>query len=51
LELQDFLPTNIEKIYANQYSQPPLEVKQRLDDFFKLHNQELEKLLDVELLW
>ncbi len=51
LELQDFVPTNIEKIYANQYSQPPLEVKQRLDEYFKPYNQTLDKLLNVEFRW
>lgn len=51
LNLQDYLLTNIEKVYANQYSQPNPGVKQRLDEYFKPYNQELEAILGKSFNW
>jgi Sulfotransferase domain len=51
LDLQDFLLTSLEKIYENKYPAPPVEVKQRLDEFFKPYNQELESLLEMQFNW
>jgi Sulfotransferase domain len=48
LNLQDYLLTNIEKVYANQYSAPDQNVKKRLDDYFKTHNEDLENLCQIK---
>lgn len=49
LGLQDHLITNVEKFYGNQYPDPPLLVKQNLDNFFKPYNQELEELINIKM--
>lgn len=48
LNLQDYSLTNIEKVYANQYSEPDQEIKQRLDAYFKPDNDELESLCQIK---
>ncbi|MEM9273581.1 MAG: sulfotransferase domain-containing protein [Cyanobacteria bacterium P01_F01_bin.143] len=49
LGLQDHLITNVKKFYGNQYPEPPLSVKQSLDNFFKPYNEELEKMIRMKI--
>lgn len=51
LDLQDHLITETEKVYANTYPLAPLSVRQRLDEYFKLFNEELAVLLNRDFGW
>ena len=51
LDLQDHLPSKIEKIYANRYQPAPKLVRQRLDNYYRPYNQELEKFLQRDFVW
>lgn len=48
LDLQDYCLTDIEKVYANQYSEPTQDVQQRLNEYFKTYNEDLENLCDIK---
>ena len=49
LELPNYLIADVKKIYDNQYPAIPLEIKQRLDEYFKPYNQEISDFLDIQL--
>ena len=51
LDLEDWKPSQVEKIYGNQYGETPLLIKERLNDYFQPYNQELEELLQLKFDW
>ena len=51
LDLQDELITDVQKVYANKYSDAPKEVVDRLNEYFYPYNQRLRKLLPEPFSW
>ena len=51
LNLQDEIPADVEKVYANNYPDAPPEVRNRLNDYFKTYNRELNAMPQINLSW
>ena len=51
LDLQDELITDVRKVYANQYSNAPKEVVNRLTEYFYPYNRQLKELLPKTFNW
>lgn len=51
LNLQDELITDVQKVYANQYSDAPQEVVQGLNAYFAPYNQQLKEILPNTFSW
>jgi hypothetical protein len=51
LELDTPIIDDLEKVYANSYSSPPSEIKERLNEYFQPFNQELKNLLNRDFKW
>ena len=51
LNLQDEIPRNVEKVYFNNYPNAPPEVRERLNGFFKIYNEELKAMPEIDLSW
>ena len=48
LNVSDYQIPSLGKIYYNQYPPIPLEVRQRLDQYFEVYNKELEDVFKVK---
>ena len=51
LDLQDEIPANVEKVYTNNYPDAPPEVRERLNNYFKIYNEELRAMPEINLSW
>ena len=51
LGLQDFLLRDVQPVFAGNNPTPPLDVKQRLDEYFQPYNEELKQFLDLKMHW
>ncbi len=49
LDLEDYTINNIKKIYGNQYPTVPLNIKERLKEYFHASDRELNNLIGMRL--
>lgn len=51
LDLRDETIDDVKKIYGNSYPDAPLEVIERLNNYFQVYNQELKETLKIDFSW